>query len=76
MGIIFVKTIILSWMSRVTLPKELIVIIIEEDEKYINYTKNVVYKKMFNKLSQCNYFLFILFCKTIKKINSIYSFNI
>ena len=62
-------------LSRVTLPKKLRVLIIKKDEKYINYTKNIVYNKVFNECAQCNY-LSIYCAEQLKKINSIYSFNI
>jgi hypothetical protein len=41
--------------SRVTSPQGLKVLIIEEDENYKEYTKNVVYHEVFSHLPQCTY---------------------
>ncbi|CAJ2669278.1 unnamed protein product [Trifolium pratense] len=41
--------------SRVTSPKGLKILIIEEDQNYKQYTKNVVYHEVFSDLPQCTY---------------------
>ena len=43
------------------------VFIIDEDEKYTHYTKNIIYNKVFNEFLQHNYLWSISFFKTIKK---------
>lgn len=40
-------------LSRVTSPKGLKTLILEEDGKYVEYTKNVVYHEVFCGLPQC-----------------------
>ncbi|XP_057421492.1 uncharacterized protein LOC130715411 [Lotus japonicus] len=42
-------------VSRVTSPKGLKILIVEQDDTYAQYTKNVVYNEVFNELPQCNY---------------------
>ena len=41
---------ILYWQKMTSL-KRLGVIIVAEDKKYINYTENIVYNEVFNKLN-------------------------
>ena len=38
------------------LNKKMRILIIDEDEKYTKYTKNIIYNKVFNKFLQRNYF--------------------
>ena len=42
-------------LSRVKSPKRLKILIVEQDEKYAEYIKNVVYNEIFNELPQYNY---------------------
>lgn len=42
-------------ISRLTSPKGLKILIIEQDENYMQYTKNVVYPEVFSGLPQCIY---------------------
>ena len=65
--IFYLKQLYVAW-SRVISTKKLTVIIIGKDEKYTTCKKNIIYNKVFNEFLQLNYFLFILFFKTIKKI--------
>lgn len=41
--------------SRVTSPEGLKILIVERDENYVQYTKNVVYHEVFSGLPQCKY---------------------
>jgi len=50
--------------SKVTSPKGLKIVIVECDENYVQYTKNVVYHEVFSGLPQCKY----IWCTVLKSI--------